>query len=213
VHRINAATACYGCRAPSRIKINGGHYFPPSEAQVGVRAKCPAVLDATVAVKYDGPATCRVKWAIQLCRKEADEPFHTCNLTARSETTPRCCLRYDVEVDVQYFVNIWNVGQQSDAAHVAICSLSYTCDEYKTTEDENDIIDVRPNEFFCTPYPIYLTVGEKLNAWIIKDESQNEILSIEFECTGAVKTQAHTQHVLGGGVALMLSQLKAVMVD
>jgi phosphoribosyl-dephospho-CoA transferase len=72
---------------------------------------------------------------------------------------------------------------------------------------------VRPNEFFCTPYPIYLTVGEKLNAWIIKDESQNEILSIEFECTGAVKTQAHTQHVLGGGVALMLSQLKAVMAD
>ncbi len=217
VHRLNAATACYGCRQPSRMQINGDHYFPPSQEQIAARAKCPAVLDATVAVKYDGPATCPVKWAIQLCRRKQDtdlrEPFQIYEHTPLSETIPRRCLRYDVEVGYYYLVNIWNVRQKSDAAHVEICSLSYTDDAYETIQDEDDIIDVCYNEFFCTPYPLELTVGEDVNAWIIKDESQNEILSIEFVCTGAVNTQAHTQHVLDAGVELMLSQLKAVMMD
>ncbi len=215
--KINAEKRCYGCRKPLRMQINGDHYFPPSQEQIAARAKCPVARDATVAVDYDGPATCPVKWAIQLCRRKqgADvrEPFQIYEHTPLSETIPRRCLRYDVEVGYYYLVNIWNVRQKSDAAHVEICSLSYTHDAYKTIEDEDDIIDVCYNEFFCTPYPLELTVGEDVNAWIIKDESQNEILSIEFVCTGAVNTQAHTQHVLGAGVELMLSQLKAVMMD
>ena len=212
MEKLNAAKACYCCRRPARIKLKHGDCFPPSKQQLNMQAKCHGGLDVSVAQHFNGTETRPVTWALQLYKTTQDKDFFDiCYETAHVETTPLCRCRYQVEPDDHYLVSIWNVSAEADQAHNAIYSIWYTGDNYSTIDEEEDKMQVDPNERFCTPFPIQMEIFEDLNAWIIKDASQNEVLRIEFECTGAKSTQVVPAVKRAQQLNFMLSQLKAVL--
>jgi hypothetical protein len=204
--RLNAAKSCYCCRRPARIKLKHGDCFPPSQKQLKMQAACHGDLDMDVANQYNGTDTHPVQWAIQLYSKAEERGWYN-HEQAHFETTSPFRLRYQIQADLHYVVSIWNISEQAIGAQSAVYSISFTADNYKTSEQELDRIELDPSDRFCTPVAIAMDVGEDLNAWIIKDADGDEVLSIEFECVDEATKQAQS----ATSVDNMLLELKCVL--
>jgi len=173
-----------------------------------MQADCHGDLDMSVATQYNGTDTHPVQWAIQLYSKAEERGWYNISHEqAHFETTSPSRLRYQIEADLHYVVSIWNISEQAIGAQSAVYSISFTADDYKTSEQELGVIELDPSDRFCTPAPITMDLGEDLNAWIIKDADGHEVLSIEFECVDEATKQAQS----ATSVDDMLSALKYVL--